>query len=70
MKHEVDEKRRGALVERPEDLCTVLDGCDQCGRRAPQLHVSGNRAYCSRCCPCCARLAVPHARPRNGIGMK
>jgi len=60
MTHEADDKRRGALIERPEDLCTVLDGCDQCGRRAPQLHVSGNRAYCSRCCPCCAPLANSH----------
>ena len=32
-----------------DETCFVVGGCDQCGRRVPQLHVSGGRAYCGRC---------------------
>jgi hypothetical protein len=35
--------------------CTILDHCDQCGRRLARPHVSNTRAYCGDCCPTCAR---------------
>jgi len=41
---------------RPEE-CTPLVRCDQCGKRG-RLHLCGNRAFCSRCCPACARQAA------------
>jgi hypothetical protein len=37
--------------------CTILDHCDQCGRRIARPHVSNGRAYCGACCPTCARAA-------------
>jgi hypothetical protein len=33
--------------------CLVVDVCEQCGRKSRQLHICGDRAYCSRCCPGC-----------------
>jgi hypothetical protein len=46
--------RNARLRKHAEQACVVLAGCDQCGRRAPQLHLCGERAYCPRCCPGCA----------------
>jgi hypothetical protein len=37
--------------------CVVLAACDQCGRRAPQLHLVGRRVFCAHCCPACALRA-------------
>jgi hypothetical protein len=39
----------------PATDCTILDRCDQCGRRLARPHVSNRRAYCGDCCPTCAR---------------
>jgi hypothetical protein len=38
--------------------CTILESCDQCGRRVLRPHVSNGRAYCAACCPTCARAAA------------
>jgi hypothetical protein len=47
--------------------CTIVDSCDQCGRRMPQAHLSGDRAYCSRCCPACAAMSASRAGYRKTL---
>lgn len=47
---------------RPSPGCTILDRCDQCGRRVWHPHVTAGRAYCSRCCPECAASAAAWRR--------
>jgi hypothetical protein len=58
---------RGSLQHRaavapaaaPADTgCTILESCDQCGRRVLRPHVSNGRGYCPACCPTCARAAA------------
>jgi hypothetical protein len=36
--------------------CTVMDQCDQCGRRVGRPHVVIGRPYCPRCCPACSQI--------------
>lgn len=52
------------------EQCVIASDCDQCGRRAPQLHLTGGRVYCSRCCPSCARpgpLPTPEPLRRSSV---
>jgi hypothetical protein len=54
----------GAL---PADFgCTILDSCDQCGRRLFRPHVANGRAFCGECCPTCAEEAM--LRAARGLG--
>jgi hypothetical protein len=44
-----------STITQADSGCTILDRCDQCGRRVLRPHVANGRAYCGDCCPTCAR---------------
>jgi hypothetical protein len=47
------------VIAAPADEgCTILDSCDQCGRRLFRPHVADGRAFCGDCCPKCAEIAM------------
>jgi hypothetical protein len=57
-----------ADVVQADDCCTILDSCDQCGRRLFRPHVANGRAFCGECCPACAVESAfdgPTARSRG-----
>ena len=49
-----------------DEACTILDACDQCGRRLFRPHVANGRAFCGECCPKCAEAAMLGAARRLG----
>jgi hypothetical protein len=72
MKDRIIPYLRGAGPPRclpPVEECTVLIGCDQCGRRA-RFHLCGGRAFCSRCCPACARRTAIASKARRIDGQR
>ena len=51
-------KTASAIAAPADDCCTILDSCDQCGRRLFRPHVANGRAFCGECCPTCAAESV------------